>query len=876
MKILSYCKTHFWEIVLVIFLLTGSGITHGYNMFKYPYFENDEGTYMSQAWSLISEGELAPYTYWYDHAPFGWVMLGGWIKLVGGPFAFGTSVETGRVFMLLLHIMSTLFIYLLVKRFGGGKTGAVLAVLMFTFSPLGIYFQRRVLLDNMMVFLVFVALLAVLRVQKEFKYVYISAITLGLAILTKENAVFFIPVFMLILYQSKKFKHPGMAIFQWLIVLCSIVSVYFLFAFLKGELFPMGFAGDESDHVSLLTTLYNQFMRGKALPFWSESSDFYRNLEVWIYKDPFTIIGGAFATFAGLLLSIKDKKHLIPALLSLLFWVFLIRGKLVLDFYVIPLIPLLAINTGMIFGHFTSFLKTRPYWLWTLMVLSLYAVTIYLLTFRIFWHFTKDETSNQIKSILWVKENLPAETKMVIDASIFVELRVPGYPLGSPLADKIFPDADWAWKVEKDPEVYKDKLNMDWSNINYIILTHEITKQVRDSSFVFLKGALDNSTPVISWREGSTSFVDVGKYISTNGDWTGVYKVEDKNKILLDTSWRYYLKNYLQSYGQIVDPQSGNTTSEGQSYAMLRAVWINDPKTFENVYKWTKDHFQYRGSDKLFSWLWLNGGDGKLGDSASASDADTDIALALILAGEKWNNKKYIDDARELINDIWEYEVVQVGGRHYLMSGSGASREKGYLVNPSYLSPASYRIFAKYDKSHNWNKLATDSYYLLNKLGSMKENKIYLPPNWILINKETGEIERPTEYISDLNAWDYGYDAFRTLWRVALDMSWFKNKDAENYLKKVSPFLESTLKDGNYAVYSLDGSPQVKYSQMANLTGALYAMKALGNSNADSYFGENIKHRFNMDEGYWDDGKNYYDQNWAWFISAFYFGRMTN
>jgi endo-1,4-beta-D-glucanase Y/4-amino-4-deoxy-L-arabinose transferase-like glycosyltransferase len=863
-------KKYFWEGVLVILLLTLSGVTHGVNMFKYPYFENDEGTYMSQAYSVLHEGKLAPYTYWYDHAPIGWVILAGWLKIVGGPFAFGTSVETGRVFMLIIHLFSTFFAYLLVRRFGGGKVGAVITVLVFSLSPLGIYFQRRVLLDNIMIFLVFIALLAILRIEKGFKYLYISAVSLALAVLTKENAIFFIPVFIIILFQSKKVKHKEMALFQWLSIFICVISVYFLYAFLKGEFFPQGFGGSNNEHVSLLTTLYNQFMRGRAQPFWSHSSDFYQNFSGWVYKDPFTILGGAVATVLSLILSIKRRDLLIPGLLSLLFWFFLVRGKLVLEFYIIPLIPLLAINMGVVFGHLVKYLLSTPVWLWRLMVFALYVFFTYLLVFRINWHFTRDETSNQKASIEWIKENLEPQTRMVIDDSIYVDLHVPGY-----INDKVFPNADWAWKVEEDPEVFTQKLNNDWSNIEYVILSHEIVKQVHDSSFKFIKGAMDNSTPVILWRDGSTAFVDIGKYISTNGDWAGVYKVENKNKIILDTAWEFYKSNYLKSYGQVVDPQTGNTTSEAQSYAMLRAVWSNDKKTFDGAYKWTKDHFQYRGSDNLFSWLWLNAGDGKVGDSATASDADSDIALALILAGRKWQSPEYIEDAKKIISDIWEYEVVSVGGRYYLMSGSGAEREKGYIVNPSYLSPASYRLFAAYDRKHNWEKLAKDSYYLLNQIGQDTNNTTYLPPNWVLINTKTGNIDSPSEYISDVNAPDYGYDAFRVMWRIALDKAWYGTRDAENYLSKVQPFFEKSLTEGAFAIYSLDGSPEVNYSQLANLTGGLFALKEVGSENANNLFEKLVKSRYNMDLGFWDDGKNYYDQNWAWFISAFYFGRMT-
>src|SRR5438309_663530 len=58
------------RLFLVVSLLTGA-ISHGYHLFIYPLYITDEGIYMQQAWSVLREGQLSPYTYVYDHAPAG-------------------------------------------------------------------------------------------------------------------------------------------------------------------------------------------------------------------------------------------------------------------------------------------------------------------------------------------------------------------------------------------------------------------------------------------------------------------------------------------------------------------------------------------------------------------------------------------------------------------------------------------------------------------------------------------------------------------------------------------------------------------------------------------------------------------------------------
>jgi cellulose synthase (UDP-forming) len=104
----------------------------------------------------------------------------------------------------------------------------------------------------------------------------------------------------------------------------------------------------------------------------------------------------------------------------------------------------------------------------------------------------------------------------------------------------------------------------------------------------------------------------------------------------LSALWSFYRQTYIRE-GRVVSlDEQGVTTSEGQGYAMLRAVWSNDRKTFEEVWRWTQRNLQVR-NDKLFAWKWK----GKVQSFNAATDADTDIALALLLASRRFDDMKF-------------------------------------------------------------------------------------------------------------------------------------------------------------------------------------------------------------------------------------------
>lgn len=243
---------------------------------------------------------------------------------------------------------------------------------------------------------------------------------------------------------------------------------------------------------------------------------------------------------------------------------------------------------------------------------------------------------------------------------------------------------------------------------------------------------------------------------------------------LLKESWTFFKGRFLVDGNHVVSNTYGGTISEGQSYAMLKAVWMDDPQTFEKVWQWTRRELK-RPHDALLGWRWGEREDGTTGllEIENATDADQDIAYALLLAGERWRQPAYIADARRIIADLWRLDVAAVGGRYYLVPGTWEGfREEVLTLDPSYLAPYVYRKFAAYDPAHatGWNSLADGVYDTLEACSAL--SRTGLPPNWCAVpwGAPTGK-PHPVRFSDKQGegARDFSYDAFRVFWRMGMD-----------------------------------------------------------------------------------------------------------
>lgn len=293
---------------------------------------------------------------------------------------------------------------------------------------------------------------------------------------------------------------------------------------------------------------------------------------------------------------------------------------------------------------------------------------------------------------------------------------------------------------------------------------------------------------------------------------------------ILRASWREFRAAFVQPDGRIVRLEHSNdTVSEAQAYGMLRAAWMNDQASFDRIWRWTEAHLSRTLQDKdhLLAWHWQPHGPsgGQVVDWNPASDADQDYALALLLAASRWKTPaaeglvRYEDRARAVLSDLLTYATARDrDGTLLLLSGPWADERQtgGYLVlNPSYFSPAWYRVFHQFSSDGRWNELAESSYRVLETVcGSTGDSAIRAVPDWI--QWRSADDWRPRDDGRAPSSWD----AVRVPWRVGTDWLWFKHPQALAFVGRcLEPLVDRQL--------SVHGGMAVELSLSGEALGAI-------------------------------------------------------
>jgi hypothetical protein len=460
--------------LVLVFLLTAIPLLVGF--WRFPKFLGDEGIYVSQAWWWTHFKEMGPYTYWYDHFPLGWLQIGLWQKLTGGPFAFGFSLFSGRLFMILVSSLSSVFLFKLIHNVTKSVFIALFGVVVFAFSPLAVLFHRQVLLDNLASFWLLVSLFVFLREPSKGKNVFLGSVFLAAAVLSKESLLFVVPPF---LYMVHVLNSKVNRRYQTLLALVTtgfLLSLFPLLAFLKGEFLPGG------EHVSFVETLFFQVKRGSGLLFWKEGSDLCQKLDFWLQIDPWLIGAGFGALVLNLLFQHKNKVVIGLALMSVFFTFFLIRGGTILDFYIIPLLPLLVLQICFLIHLLTfearvnGFIKKHPLsWFLPLAVLTMFWLKegefLYL----------ENATANQLQALESLQSIQDKQAVIVADNFVFLDLRI----------DKnnkvLFPNVEWYSKTEYDQEIRDGKLQNDPNTVDYLLINSTMGDEIESGQLTFLK-----------------------------------------------------------------------------------------------------------------------------------------------------------------------------------------------------------------------------------------------------------------------------------------------------------------------------------------------------------------------------------------------------
>lgn len=219
-------------------------------------------------------------------------------------------------------------------------------------------------------------------------------------------------------------------------------------------------------------------------------------------------------------------------------------------------------------------------------------------------------------------------------------------------------------------------------------------------------------------------------------------------------AWAAYKAKFLDPSGRIVDNGNGNIShSEGQGYGLLLAYLAASPADFEQIWYFTRTELLLR-DDGLAVWKWDPSATPHVTDTNNASDGDILIAYALALAGSAWNRSDYIAAATRMAQSTLSETVVDFAGRTLLMPGaegfSGADRDDGPVINPSYWVYEALPVMAALAPSDQWQKLADDG---LSLLKSMQFGPRKLPAEWVSLKRQP----QPAEGFDA----DFGYNAIR-------------------------------------------------------------------------------------------------------------------
>lgn len=281
---------------------------------------------------------------------------------------------------------------------------------------------------------------------------------------------------------------------------------------------------------------------------------------------------------------------------------------------------------------------------------------------------------------------------------------------------------------------------------------------------------------------------------------------------ILDATWEGYKRYFIDKDGRVKRPKESDTVSEGQAYAMLRAVWMNDKATFDRVYRWTEINLsrQRMMDDHLLAWLWKSG---QVNDWMPASDADIDYALSLIMAQNKWGQttddlEPYGIKAEEVLRDILNHLTFRTeSGRLYLSPWilTQGPLER-FPINPSYYSPAHFRVFYKHTRDERWLELVDTTYFIVHNLSDSFNGQkgVGLIPDWVSVDHANNFAA-----LENRNS-GFGWEAVRVFFRLALDELWFDAQESKDYFSSgVAGFIENEwAKNGIvYCEYDYNGSP---------------------------------------------------------------------
>jgi hypothetical protein len=445
--------------------------------------DEDEGTYVAEAWAMIYEHHLAPYTYWYDHPPLGWGQLAGYIWLTDGFARYSSSVEIGREFMLVVTGASSVLVYLLCRRLDFRPAIAGITVALFGLCPLAVYYHRLVSLDNIGTLWLLAAMVAATSRRRSLGSAFRAGMFSAVAVLSKETIAVLLPVvFWLVWRQSHPLTRKWhLAVFSVTVTL--FTGFYPMFAVLRGELFP------GSGHVSLLWAAWWQLLGRAGSGFlFTNGTVSHGLLTLWLGTDRWLLLSALALTLPALFV-----RRLRPLAFGLL-----LQAAIAVDdgylpfFYVTAMIPFAAVLIGgmadTLWNPISSGLLEWARRM-TVVTAGVAAVLFVLPQWgsALVRQAGENGTTSSLAATAWVEAHVPKRDVVIVDDYLWLDLKRAGM---NPL---------WEQKTASDSES-QGELPDGWRSVGYVVLSGQLMGSL--GTLPILQQAIGHSVPVAVFGDG--------------------------------------------------------------------------------------------------------------------------------------------------------------------------------------------------------------------------------------------------------------------------------------------------------------------------------------------------------------------------------------
>ena len=450
---------------------------------------DDEGTYTAQAYAVSAFGQLAHYTYGYDHPPLGWIQIAGYAQLTGAFARYDLAVLAAREAVVVATLISVVLVWMLSRRLGLGRAASATAALIFAVSPLAVQFHRTVYLDNIALPWLLAAFVLALNKRSQLAGFAASAACFSIAVLSKETFLLALPFLAWIMVRAahKATRRYTLSVAGTVVVL--VGSSYLLLAAIKGELLP------SSNKSSLINgVLFQLGSRTGSGSVFEPNSLIMRTFSMWWQLDPVIIVLGTLASLAALFFT--RLRPIAVMMVFLIVAMFRPGGYLPVP-YIIVLLPFATILIAALAEKAIRALRHKRgsgrlragAWVSITAVAVLAAGPLWTTQLRGFLLADLDAPLRSAET--WAMTNIPHSDRLIVDDSMWVDLVKAGWS-----RDNVV----WYYKVDTDPAV-RAKSPHGWRDSDYVITTNSMRSS--PNSLPEVKKAITNSVVVASFGTGT-------------------------------------------------------------------------------------------------------------------------------------------------------------------------------------------------------------------------------------------------------------------------------------------------------------------------------------------------------------------------------------